>query len=66
MHKTDDHKKKESDFSWKFYNVLDMAHANSEQMVFDREDYQSLLKKRECGRLSAIVGKDTNRESKKN
>ena len=35
-----------------------MAHANSEQMVFDREDYQSLLKKRECGRPSAIVGKD--------
>ena len=42
-----------------------MAHANSEQMEFDREDYQSLFKKRECGRPSDIVGRDTNRESER-
>ena len=57
--------KNEAEFSSKMDNIFDIAHANSEKMVSDREDYKFLLKQRECGRPGAIVGNDIKGELKR-
>ena len=64
---TEGHRKKENEFSEKMDYIFDIAHANAEKMIKNKEDYQFLLLQRKKGYPGALglVDKEQQKKSER-